>query len=194
MNACVRDKIGLCWQLNVGMIAKCKRYQTKRWLLVERTSTSGKNVLKRGTELLNRLLNTSFAAVFVFTANDGAAKNTTHDGNLVSYHTLTLFVYCCSYQRTSFSRKTAVHEECLLPERRFPTAEQYSWQQCGWCRTLSRKHKRWLVENGAGALWWMVCPYPRWWCRLRTSSLGWTHAAAKFKEHQHNQVCLYLSA
>ncbi len=84
-------------------------------------------------------------------------------------------------------------DECTLPERRFPIAEQYSWQQCGWCWMLSRKHARWLVQNGAGALRWMVCPYPRCWCRLRTSLLGWTHAVAKFKVHQHTveYVCAW---
>ena len=79
-----------------------------------------------------------------------------------------------------------------LPERRFPIAEQYSWQQCGWCWMLSRKHRSWLVQNGAGALRWMVCPYPRCWCRLRTSSLRWTHAVAKFKVHSHTYLCVYV--
>lgn len=83
-------------------------------------------------------------------------------------------------------KECSSHDKCILPERRFPTAEQYSWQQCGWCCwTLSRKHGRWLVQNGAGALRWMVCPYPRYWCRLRTSSRVWTHAVAKFKAHRH---------
>lgn len=54
----------------------------------------------------------------------------------------------------------------------------------GGAEWLSRKHMRWLVQNGAGAPRWMACPYPRCWCRLPTSSLDGTHTVAKYKVHK----------